>query len=306
MIYYPYLRGKQFDLKALQLASEQNILNNQIIPIIEPVKDSTALQKTVKTLLDHDQALIVIDNPQVSTYHLATNHLHPISEFNTDPNFHRGHILTNEDVLAGLSNLSHQPDYLFTPRFYDLKALMTHTHATLPGPVLISNEARSRQLIAPEQRITLQDHFTWYPHVADYGHFTDEFYSTDLYDQLDAGETGFADYQITGKFYHDKGGPQRALALHLTYLADPQTIKIHHYVSDSNDSAKDPQRKFFEALTKLANDPRLGTDQLPMTFGIKQLFDYQTTKKFPGNGMLKTLTLLHHLEIMNIWLHQSL
>ena len=37
-MYFPYLRGKQFELMALRDFSNDNQGNNKIIPIIEPVK----------------------------------------------------------------------------------------------------------------------------------------------------------------------------------------------------------------------------------------------------------------------------
>ena len=39
-MYFPYLRGKQFELLALREFANQNANNNTIIPIIEPVKDT--------------------------------------------------------------------------------------------------------------------------------------------------------------------------------------------------------------------------------------------------------------------------
>lgn len=39
-MYFPYLRGKQFDLMALREFATANPNNNNIFPIIEPVKDT--------------------------------------------------------------------------------------------------------------------------------------------------------------------------------------------------------------------------------------------------------------------------
>lgn len=37
-MYFPYLRGKQFELLALREFANKNASNRKIIPIIEPVK----------------------------------------------------------------------------------------------------------------------------------------------------------------------------------------------------------------------------------------------------------------------------
>lgn len=78
MIYYPYLRGRMYDLMALRELVEQDQLSAKIVPIIEPVRDSKELQQTVQTLIDHQQPFSVIANPQVSVYGLNDTKLFPI------------------------------------------------------------------------------------------------------------------------------------------------------------------------------------------------------------------------------------
>jgi hypothetical protein len=44
-MYYPYFRGKQFDLIALRTLLEENCLSKRIQPIIEPVKKNGCFYK---------------------------------------------------------------------------------------------------------------------------------------------------------------------------------------------------------------------------------------------------------------------
>lgn len=44
-MYFPFLRGRQFELIALRELLENDLLGNNIIPIIEPVKLSSSLLK---------------------------------------------------------------------------------------------------------------------------------------------------------------------------------------------------------------------------------------------------------------------
>ncbi|BDP46517.1 hypothetical protein EfmJHP9_13870 [Enterococcus faecium] len=46
-MYYPYLRGKQFDLLALKEALSRGLLSNKIQPVIEPVRDSATLKNVI-------------------------------------------------------------------------------------------------------------------------------------------------------------------------------------------------------------------------------------------------------------------
>ncbi len=55
---------------------------------------------------------------------------------------------------------------------------------------------------------------------------------------------GFSDFTIEGSRYFDKGFPSRALVIHLTYIDAYGNIRVKHFVSDSNDSAKDQALKF--------------------------------------------------------------
>lgn len=47
-MYYPYLRGKQFDLLALKESLIRGLLSTKIQPIIEPVRDSATLKNVVE------------------------------------------------------------------------------------------------------------------------------------------------------------------------------------------------------------------------------------------------------------------
>ena len=54
-MYFPYLRGKQFELIALRELSERMGESGSIHPVIEPVKSTvTTLDTTIDFLKDHD------------------------------------------------------------------------------------------------------------------------------------------------------------------------------------------------------------------------------------------------------------
>jgi len=46
-MYFPYLRGRQYELIAIRELAEKGKLSKRIIPIIEPVKLSTTIKSTV-------------------------------------------------------------------------------------------------------------------------------------------------------------------------------------------------------------------------------------------------------------------
>lgn len=50
-MYFPILRGRQFELLALRECVNKNLLSNKIIPIVEPVKVSSTYTKTVDSFI---------------------------------------------------------------------------------------------------------------------------------------------------------------------------------------------------------------------------------------------------------------
>ena len=64
-MYFPYLRGRQFELIALRELVENKLIGKHIYPIIEPVKLSSTLTKTLETYKKNDKNLTIIMNPCV-------------------------------------------------------------------------------------------------------------------------------------------------------------------------------------------------------------------------------------------------
>ena len=67
-MYFPILRGRQFELLALRECVKENVLSNQIIPIVEPVKVSSTYIKTIDSFIEAEKPIAVIRNPQVGSW----------------------------------------------------------------------------------------------------------------------------------------------------------------------------------------------------------------------------------------------
>ena len=59
-MYFPYLRGRQFELIALRELVEKGVLSSRITPIIEPVKLSSTLVKTIEAYGENSKQLAII------------------------------------------------------------------------------------------------------------------------------------------------------------------------------------------------------------------------------------------------------
>lgn len=191
--YYPYLRGRMYDLLALKTLCEQHQLNPHIIPVIEPVRDSKELQQTVTTFIEAQQPFSIIANPQVSVYGLNTVKLHPLPDLRPYPFYRPGAILAADFSRDFLTTSPGQTSLLIAPNYPLLKAYQHTTTLQHAGHVLIPDEARLHQLL-PQHAVLLTDPVATPAHVADYQEITDAYFAPANWYQTPVGFDGFGDY----------------------------------------------------------------------------------------------------------------
>ena len=66
-MYFPILRGRQNELIAIRELVEEGRLGS-IIPIIEPVKASSTLLKSLTSFMENGQECYVVMNPSVGVF----------------------------------------------------------------------------------------------------------------------------------------------------------------------------------------------------------------------------------------------
>ena len=64
-MYFPYLRGRLFELIAIRELIEKSLISTKVMPVVEPVKLSSALIKTMLTFEDENRTLGLVRNPNV-------------------------------------------------------------------------------------------------------------------------------------------------------------------------------------------------------------------------------------------------
>ncbi|WP_156866598.1 sce7725 family protein [Companilactobacillus crustorum] len=297
MTYYPYLRGRMYDLLALKELSEQGQLSHDIIPIIDPVRDSKELQQTVMTFIEQRQPFSVIANPQVSVYGLNGTKIYPLPDVDKLNYFVPSAILAADFSSDFLKKQKKQESLLVVQNYQLLKAYQNTKVLQNVDKVLIPEVARMHRLVKDKVGL-LCDPLTFVRHVEDYADLKDEFFEpANWYRQVDNYD-GFGDYSMVGHVYFDKGMPARAIALHLIYVTADGSLRIHHFVSDSNEKMSGQREKFFEALYKMNNWCDKNIHGLNLTPALKQLLEYGQQNKFPGLGVVKKLSLMHHFQLM--------
>lgn len=307
-MYYPFVRGKQFELVMLREMAPK-IAEWKFVPIIEPVKGNfPALKRALDKLIENKCRFILIANPQVGELkddssalveEIVAEHLGEYDQYAV------GLHLKAEDSLAVAKKFfeTHElPIAVIHNGFSDgkgLVSLMETEEPTISEHVFVIPHSTSlyRKHFKGCKRVLVEDGFISrnnkdYPPSEPFS----ELYLT--YGEL--GCDAFGDFLIVGSDYREGGGPAYAITIHLTY-SDPKAddaIAIKHYKSVQVDTPKDPAGKFFEALSKLVIDVTNHGSPIYHSSAVEEYLQLFEKQHFPGLGYVKKLSMQHHIELM--------
>ena len=300
-MYFPFLRGRQFELIALRELLENDLLGNNIIPIIEPVKLSSSLLKTVELFNKKNHKLVFVQNPSVGAYpvsmeeeKLDENPLYENLEIALDKdNVIKAYIFqdNNEIVVNDMQNIIAIIDSVD-----DISSYLEACKKEKPLYTLIPDRRSIKRNVKGE-KIILEDSFIKQKRNVDYKNNTDEFFSDWHREYIEEGYSGFSDYSIVGSEYSESGFAPKAVAIHIVYLSSEDDLRVHHFVSENNTDSKDTAGKFGEAVAKIKH--WCTEHKIQETRGLKAFYDYCDTGRFPGLGVVKKCSIMHHLELMS-------
>ena len=310
-MYYPLLRGKQFELKALREFSAKYPNTNRIIPIIEPVNKNLApLIQGIDDMLANGLMFSVIMNPKIGDFKHDTVHfdlLEQKPELLEHQDCWIPAYLVNKDSAKTLKLIEENQNegeimLVFTTAIDTDDAVMRNLLLSDKVKYIVHDfSASSRrvksQLLRMEKRIIeLNDCFVSRKRNADYLEQEDELFSEAPFYYGDDGYYGFSDYTALPSEYVEGGMLPYAIAIHLTYQKEEDQVYIHHFVSDSNLSQSDPKRKFREAAKKVESF----FAEKPQTDAVYDIIErVNESDGYPGLGYLKKLSISNHLELMN-------
>ncbi len=308
-MYFPYLRGRQYELIALRELLANNKLGNNVIPIIEPVKLSPTLVSTLEAFETKKQPCALIMNPAVGSFNEEyskneknrANRLDEVIEqsehlyyaslmsrgYQKDDNFKQNDDMSRQIIICK------DPD--------DLNGYEGNYSTELIAYNLIGEDSKLNREVSGS-KVKISDRFKKAPRNVDYAKKTDEFFSKDHKYFLKEGYKGFSDYSIVGESYSDSGFAPTAIAIHIVYFNEKQDLRIHHFVSDTNENLRNQAGKFEEALEKLLNAIEEG--KISQTMAIKEFQRLSDTKTYPGLGTIKKLIMMHHIELVGKYLDQ--
>lgn len=304
-MYYPYLRGKQFELIALREFADIHHDLGRIIPIIEPVKTSlNGISNAVSKFVETNFKYVLVVNPQEGDFaHGRADVGGLLRLIDNTPGrpalLYRGESQSlirliqeyqlDDVMIVALDGF----DFVQDAHLEEL-VMMAEVADVVNGNATIRRTShRFSQLEVP--MIKLENKFNVQKRNVDYQNPADEIFTEEpFYDDF----PGFADYTVLSKDFSEGGALPYAIAIHLTYDRD-QIVYVHHFVSDTNFNQQNIQGKFHEAAEKAVT---FFYEYHPNYFkgsALDELRDYYETGRYPGLGMLKKISIKHHLELVS-------
>lgn len=298
-MYFPFLRGRQFELLALRELLESDLIGDNIIPIIEPVRLSSSLLKTVELFNKKNHQLVFVQNPSVGAYPVSMegekpNQLYENLEIALDKdNVIKAYIFqdNNEIVVNDMQN-----SIAIIDSVDDISSYLEACKKEKPLYTLIPDRRSIKRNVKGE-KIILEDSFIKQKRNVDYKNNTDEFFSDWHREYREEGYSGFSDYSIVGSEYSESGFAPKAVAIHIVYLSHEDDLRVHHFVSENNIDSKDTAGKFGEAVAKIKQ--WCTEHKIQETRGLRAFYDYCDTGRYPGLGVVKKCSIMHHLELMS-------
>jgi len=313
-MYYPYLRGKQFEL-ILVRDNAEFLTANHFHPIIEPVKeDLTALIRAMAELNKNNTPCTLIVNPEAGQNPVDSKELISLidEEFRDYPNISLGYILSADSKPEKLVTiLQKYQNRTFSIIHYgytkgQVLAELISSFSNVSKHIFIDGYAGKfyqKQLKKDGiERILIRDGFKSQKKNA---HYPSNEHFSDLHITYpEEGMNGFGDFLIVGDDYSETGGPAYAVAIHLTYLEKDKDMYIYHFLSDQTDSPTDPGGKFLEALSKLMIECKKINSSIFKSKAIDEFCGLYEKQHFPGLGSVKKLSMQHHTELMAYYFNE--
>jgi len=299
-MYYPYLRGRQFELIALREYALQRGDENNIIPIIEPVKSTfNSMKMALSKLIAGDVRFALILNPQVGELinkDIIAEALK--SELSDSSKWIPAFVLNNnyKEVLDFISTNNYSNVMLIctdntdsdNPYFDELLPKAKH---------IVSKENRTlKRKLRGKDFILLNDNFKAQKRNSDYLTMPEEKFTEEHLFYKEDGYLGFSDYTTLVSDFIEGGAAPYAVAIHLTYKKANNEIWIKHFTSITNDDKSHIQGKFAEAAEKAVKFLDLENIH---TYASEELRSYFNSQNYPGLGMVKKISIKNHLELMN-------
>lgn len=311
-IYFPYFRGKQYELVAVRELAPL-MTEAGFAPIIEPVREQTAgLRKALDCMAEAKTPCVVILNPQIGDHSDDGKDLVSFisDNFADYSELQLGYLLTEGMDAGQVVSVCGSFDQnrqlaLIHAGFSDPKNLAKRIPSELPNAktqVFLEDycgKLYQRHFKKLGLKVLVRDGCIDRKRNKDHPDHP-EFFSDLHVTYVDEGVDAFGDFTMVGDDYTEGGGPAYTVAIHLTFIDHDSDDEMHiqHFKSDRQETPKDPAGKFHEALNKLVTELRKPGSNFYATTAIKEFEDLHDRGHYPGLGYVKKLSMKHHVETL--------
>ena len=307
-MYYPYLRGRQNELLAVRGFSETlSGAAPKVSPVIEPVRsDFGGLKRMLKSIEGTGMQCTVILNPEYGD--LKGKGYINLSDIAGDlasaTSCCRPAYIVNDigKIKKDIEGKGYSEVVLIAPKgvsvdddaFNKLVSLLNVSKViTSPSSRSIIREAKEtgKEIIELEEKFIAQSNNAGYAETCD-EEFTQECFFFDENRMFN----GFSDYTVLPNEFREGGMLPKVVAIHLTYQKSKDKVNVRHFCSTIEaDYKSNVQGKFAEAA---ADAVAFFNDRAERGAAIQALSDCVEEHKYPGLGVIKKWSVLHHMELM--------
>ena len=306
-MYYPYLRGKQFELIALREFADK-YSDYKVVPIIEPVKSAfNSMILAINTMKEKGLKFVLILNPQVGDIKDNTALIEQslANELADNNSWFPAFIVTNnnqEKLYTHINEKQYNNVFLICKDNLDTSAqslLQLFAMQNITNIIINANNNRLKRLANRNNKfvIRLDDSFIQQNKNSDYVHIPEEMFSEEYKYFEEDGFAGISDYTTLPSDFIDGGMLPFAIAIHWTYEKGSDTIWVKHFVSDNNDGRENIQGKFLEAGQKAV--AFFNSTQITSNYAIEEMKNFVQNSQYPGLGVIKKLSIKNHIELLN-------
>lgn len=320
-MYYPFLRGKRFELLALrELAAD--IKDKNIIPIIEPIVipeyEKGDFWRCLKEVVgDNNLKVIVVINPNVGELKNSIKEEVLFEFFKIFDSLDK-----NGELISIGIHLNFEKDVNIISSIVEKNSIKRSVYFIHSG--MLSNAAESVNKITQnaidvfhlaEEKSNIRAYSSEYnfnskkiikltdPFCSglkkntnsEYENNKNNFFTNNNIYYEDDGYSGYSDYLTIGKEYVESGGIPMVVAIHLTFRKNDGSIWIRHFASKTMTNTRaNIAGKFGEALNYLLDF----TKQENLT--NKAICDFQWCQdnaRFPGLGGIKKISIKNHIYV---------
>lgn len=308
-MYFPLLRGKQFELIALKEFAGTHPENKWVFPIIEPVRVmqpshiKSSLMKAAEVLSQNRIPYSIILNPERGDYAISSNRL-TVADFlnmfkelenRPIPAFFAGG--KSMDVINAIDENGLEDVMVVFEDSFDIEEA-GELCSNKAVSYIVCGDADSRSnmrflMRTGKKIIRLDDKFIVRKPNTEYRGRDEDSYTEEFFYYKEDKFYGFSDYCVLPKEFSEGGGTPTAIAIHMTYRKKQDSVWVRHFVSDETYDTQNIRNKFGSAVKHLEDF----YNTVEPTEAARWMIENRG--KYPGLGVLKKITMLNHLELIS-------